>query len=173
MSSIIKKETNLVKDNSSEDYILGTLLYTPLFYAKNERAVEIKVYGPNETYPSMKIFRMIIRCVDLPTTPSGQKEIAFQDEVNILKKDGMDHNHRWQVNFSIFVDKETYSYKSIYEKPAGLTHMSDSLNVFKKLSKEKGSKLYAGDWRFESDGENWIPINVNSANILTVNSLPI
>ncbi len=141
-----------------EKFILGTLLYTPQFYARNEKYVEIKAYAPGYHQPAMKIFRMIFRCSPLSTTPVDMQEIAFQDEIDVLTDDGhRDSNQRWQINFSILVDKESYEYKSILERPKTLTGVLKSIEVFTSLSTQTGATLYAGDWRFESDGSGWIP----------------
>jgi hypothetical protein len=152
-----EKGSALEKEKIVEEYILGTLLYTPQYFVKNEDHVEIKVYAPKEDRPSMQIVRLIIRPKSLDSNPENLEEIAFQDEVNVLKNKEMDLNERWQVNFSIFVDKENYQYKSIKEKPKTISHISESVDVFKNLAKQKGAVLYAGNWRFESDGNNWVP----------------
>lgn len=152
-------ETGLEKEKSVEEYILGTLLYTPQQYVKNEKYVELKVYAPEENQPSMKLFRMINRCNPLSNTPIDSQEISFQDEVDILKNGKRDTNERWQVNFSIFVDKENYQYQSIQEKPKDISHLSESMGIFNNLAKQKGAVLYAGDWKFESNGNGWVPVN--------------
>lgn len=154
-----KVESALEKEKAIEEYILGTLFYTPKYYVKNEDSVSINVYAPGKNQPSMKIFRMIIRKSPLPNTPEDYQEVAFQDEVNVLKEKGMNLMERWQINFSIFVDKEKYEYKSIKERPKSVSYVSESMRVFTDLSKQKGAHLYAGNQRFESDGNGWVPTN--------------
>lgn len=165
----MKKETSentLTKNEQTvEAYILGTLLYTPQFYAKSQSCVEIKVYAPDKDQPSMKIFRQIIRCVKFEKTPVGLKEIAFQDEVSFVKGEGIDYNQRFQVNFSIYVDEEKFTFHSIEDKPHRVNNAAKCLEVFKILSTQKGARLYAGDWFFESDAVGWIQKDRNG-NIL-------
>lgn len=161
------KGTAIEKEKAVEEYILGTLLYTPQYYIKNEKYVQIKVYGAGEDQPAMKIFRMIGRLSPLDSDPADLKEISFQDEVNVLKDGKADLMKRWQINFSIFVDKENYKYKSIKEKPNSVSHVAESVTVFNNLAKQKGAVLYAGDWRFESDGNSWIPTNRDGTKVVT------
>lgn len=162
-NKIAEKDHLPEKQLSVEDYILTTLLYTPHYYVKHERVCEIKVYAPNEDQPSMKIFRMISRCIDIPSTPAGCQEISFQDEVNVLSEGEIDIMTRWQINFSIFVNKETFEFISIHEKPQKVSSVSESLLVFKKLSQQKDATLYLGSYRFESDGNGWVPSNLNDS----------
>ena len=143
-----------------EKYILETLLFTPQSYIKmRERAVDIKVYGPDQNQPSMKIFRMMGYCRPLPGDPENLEEVTFQDEVNVIGEKGAEVMNRWQINSSIMVDKETLKFNSIREKPKALPkELPKSLQVFQDLSTQKGAKIYAGSLRFESVGERWIPI---------------
>ncbi len=157
------ENTQLTDEEKVTGYIMGTLLYTPQVYVKSADYVEIMVYAPNENHPSMKIFRMIGRCVNLLNTPEGYQEIDFQDEVNILTKEGMGNSTRWQVNFSVFVNKETFDFVSIHNRPKSVNKTMESVQVFTDLVKRKGSRLYAGSWRFESDGQSWIPQTNNGA----------
>lgn len=154
----------MIKNNSEQlpredkqvlDYILGTLNYTPLYYVKKESAVDIKVYAPGADQPTMKLFRMIIRCNPIATTPEHCTEVAFQDEVNVIQNGHMLHGVYWQVNFSIHVNKKTFQFESICKKPASVTNAAACLELFAKLSKQAGATLYAGDWKFVSNGEEW------------------
>lgn len=140
------------------EYILGTLLYTPLSYIKNQQYVEIMVYPPGISQPAMKIFRMIIRCNPLPDTPEGCLEVAFQDEVSFRSGKSIDYSNRWQVNFSIFVNKDTYMFSAIHKQPESVERTLESIRVFEEMVQQKNATLYAGDWRFESDGQRWVPL---------------
>ncbi len=151
--------TKIEKEKAVEEYILGTLFYTPQYYVKNQDYVKIMVYGAGESQPAMQIFRIIGRLSQLDSDPANLKEISFQDEVNVLKEGKAELMERWQINFSIFVDKESYEYKSIKEKPESVSHVAESVAVFNNLAKQKGAILYAGDWKFESDGNGWVPVN--------------
>jgi hypothetical protein len=162
---------NHLARNEAEEYILGTLLYTPQSYAKHERYLEIKVYAPNESQPAMKILRMIGRCLPMPSTPKNCQEIDFQDEISMIKKGELSQTSRWQINFTILVDKENFKYHSILEAPKRIDYVSESINVFKELAKTKGAKLYAGDWRFESNGEGWVQMTDKKILETTMKSL--
>ncbi len=163
---IESERSALEKEKSVEDYIFGTLLYTPQFYAKNQDYVDIKVYAPDQQQPSMKIFRMIGRYSPQQGDPENSREVSFQDEVDILKDGKADNMERWQINFSVLVDKETFEFKSIREKPKDLSRVEESINVFRDLAKQKGSILFAGDWKFESDGNGWVPVNRDGAKMI-------
>lgn len=149
--------SSLEEEKSVEKYILGTLQYTPQFYVKTQEYLSIKAYAPEAQQPAMEILRHISRLKPLANDPEGMKEISFQDEVHCLKEGKMLYNDRWQINFSVFVNEETYEFKSIREKPKKVSHIQDSVDVFTDLSKLKGATLRAGDWWFESDGNGWIP----------------
>ncbi len=144
-----------------EQYIRGTLMYTPQEYLKEYRIrkkpfLEILAYPPGESKPSMKIFRMM-SCLDwTDSVPVGNTEIDFQDEISILPEEGLRSNKRLQVNFSIFVDDKDFVYQSINNKPKDLPHVVlESAKVFEELSKQKGARLWIGHWQFESDGLMW------------------
>lgn len=158
MKKLKKISENLpMKEITVEEFILGTLFYTPLFYIKNQDFVQIKAYAPGESQPSMIIHRMIGRYDGNGDTI----EIGFQDEIDIIKDGKKDPKKRWQVNFSILVDKESYKYKSIHKKPESISYVGESLRVFMDLSNKKGSCLYVGEWHFESDGNGWIRLDRN------------
>ncbi len=149
-------EASTVLDDVQQ-YILGTLLFTPKYCIElRTKFVDIRVYRAGENQPSMKIFRMFSKLIDLPNTPEGVTEFSFQDEVNILRDGKMDIMRRCQVNFSVFLKKETYEFHAINERPRLLSSgLLKSIEVFNILSKIKGSKIYAGDYRFISNGEIW------------------
>lgn len=167
--SKINEEKGIIADEV-ESYILGTLLYTPQAYIANPhfKYCEIKAYGPGQQQPSMKIFRMYFHCTPLDGYPPDLLEVAFQDEVSIVKGCGIDSNERWQVNFSIDVDRKTFLYRTIRERPKKLLHLKESMDVFSSLSKQKGSIMFAGGWQFESDGNGWVAKSQNSRTIESV-----
>lgn len=141
--------------NAVNDFILQTLELTPLFFVKTQKFVEIKAYAPEANHLAMKIFR-IISVHSIPSGKEGFKEVSFQDEIDILVKGKRSSMERWQINFSILVDEKTFKFHSIKNKPKKITHALESIKIFADLSKQKGAILYAGDWRFESDGNSWI-----------------
>lgn len=139
-----------------EQYIRGTLMYTPQEYLIGKKPfLEILVYPPGDSKPSMKIFRMISCLTWVDSVPVGNTEISFQDEVSILTEQGLHGSERWQVNFSIFVDDKDFVYQSINNKPKDLSCLLESVKVFEELSKQKGARLWIGHWQFESDGLMW------------------
>ncbi len=153
----INTENSLALDEIQQ-YILGTLLFTPKYCIELQtKFVDIRVYKAGENQPSMKIFRMFSKLIDLPNTPEGMTEFSFQDEVNLLDENGQRKSmERFQVNFSIFLKKEKYEFHSINERPESLgPEFLKSIEVFNILSKIKGSKIYADDYRFISNGEIW------------------
>ena len=152
----INTENSLALDEIQQ-YILGTLLFTPKYCIELQtKFVDIRVYKAGENQPSMKIFRMFSKLIDLPNTPEGVTEFSFQDEVNILRDGKMDIMRRCQVNFSVFLKKETYEFHAINERPRLLSSgLLKSIEVFNILSKIKGSQIYAGDFGFISNGEVW------------------
>jgi hypothetical protein len=157
-TTLSKTDTSVLSvSDSVEKYIIDTLLFTPQHHVKNERWVEIKVYAPDESQPSMKIFRMIFRLQAFIGQSKDLKEISFQDEVSLRDEDGgMDLNVRHQINFSIFVEKDTYRFHSIKDRPATITRTLGSIQVFETLSKKRGAALYVGSHCFESDGNGWV-----------------
>lgn len=153
----INTEITTVLDDVQQ-YILGTLLFTPKYCIEHRtKFVDIRVYKAGENQPSMKIFRMFSQLHDLPNTPENVTEFSFQDEVDLLdKNDKRDNMNRWQVNFSLYLKKETYEFSEIHERPKSLNlGLFKSIEVFNTISKIKGSQIFAGDFRFVSNGEVW------------------
>lgn len=154
---IVEQQSSILEQEKSvEEYIFGTLLYTPQSYVRKEKFLEIEVLAPDQEQATIKILRKINYVVSLPSDPVNVKEIDFHDEITSIKDGESNHNERWQINFSVFVDKETNEYKSINEKPEKLSRLTETVDIFRNLSKEKGAILRAGDWYFESDGNQWV-----------------
>lgn len=163
MTELVTTHDSLDMRDTVSSYILETLLFTPVSYLRNNRgAVDIKVYRNGVSQPAMKIFRLFHECRQVSDVVDGEVEFAFQDEVNLLDDAGnMKSMERWQVNFSIVLDKETLTFKRIREKPVSVEKALTSTVVFADLCKVAGSTIWAGDWEFISDGVSWILQNKN------------